>query len=144
MSWEELGGIIARNQLGELNRRPLDLFYYKKCAWEIGKRWGGVAEYVLRGKLGWVGGSEGGEKEQVGNPFEREEDVRILRNDFPYALDRKIVHLVVWTKFIFEEDKETGELTAEMRGLIEDWVGRVFKERCGAENVSDFLSLSFE
>ncbi|KAM3086777.1 hypothetical protein ACMFMG_000900 [Clarireedia jacksonii] len=139
MSWEELGDIVARNQLGELNRRPLDLFYYKKCAWEMAKRWGGVAEYVLREKLGWVVGKEG-EVLSVGKPFERDEDVRILRNDFPYALDRKIVHLVVWTKFVFEEDKETGEPTPEAKRLVEDWVEKVFTERCGAENVLWFLN----
>ncbi|PQE20960.1 N-acetylglucosamine-induced 1 protein [Rutstroemia sp. NJR-2017a BBW] len=139
MSWAQLSDVIKRGALAELNRRPLDLYYYKKCAWELGKRWGGVAEYVVGGKLGWVEGV-GGEKENVGRPFEREEDYRVLRNDFPYALERGIVHLVVWTKFVFEEDAETGELTEEIREVVEVWVGRMFRERCGTENVMWFVN----
>ena len=60
----------------------------------------------------------------------------ILYNDWPYGLDPKIVHLVVWTKFSLEDDEDTGELTKETRTRIDRYVDETFKARVPAENVS--------
>lgn len=70
-----------------------------------------------------------------GKPFEEEEDVKILWNDWPYGIDERIVHLVVWTKFELEDDLETNDLTDEARGKIEKYVEERFRRRCGDENV---------
>lgn len=51
------------------------------------------------------------------------------QNDWPYGIDKRIVHLVVWTKFGFQEDPETGDLTAEARKMIDDYVSKTFRTR---------------
>ena len=71
--------------------------------------------------------------------FEKENDVKILWNDWPYGIDAKIVHLVVWTKFDLEDDPKTDDLTDEARALIEDFVGRTFRHVVGDDNVSSYI-----
>jgi hypothetical protein len=70
--------------------------------------------------------------------FENKSEWKILRNDWPYGIDSRIVHLVVWTKFSFTEDIETGDLTTEMHRMIEDFVQETFRKTLGFENVSDY------
>lgn len=77
-----------------------------------------------------------------GGLFENKDDVKILVNDWPYGIDPKIVHLVVWTKFELEDDEGTGDLRNDVRQGIEGYVGRVFGERVGRENVSLCLSIA--
>lgn len=62
-------------------------------------------------------------------------DLKILYNDWPYGIDTKIIHLVVWTKFELEDDPATGELTAPMRKKIDDFVERTFRSRVPRDNV---------
>lgn len=59
-------------------------------------------------------------------PFTNPADYKILFNDWPYALDPDIKHLVVWTKFTIEDHPETGELSQKAETLIEDFVARTF------------------
>ncbi|KAF2124390.1 hypothetical protein P153DRAFT_370834 [Dothidotthia symphoricarpi CBS 119687] len=69
--------------------------------------------------------------EPKGRPFEFDEDVKILYNDWPYGIDPAIIHLVVWTKFELEDDPETGVSTPESRKQIDEYVTRVFGGREG-------------
>ena len=67
----------------------------------------------------------------------RADDLKILYNDWPYALEPGIIHLVVWTKFDLKEDPDTGDLTSEARACIDKWVqeniGRYMpKDRVGS------------
>lgn len=62
-------------------------------------------------------------------------DSKILYNDWPYGIDKRIVHLVVWTKFPFEEDSETGDLTLRSRKEIDEYVTQVFCSKMPAEHV---------
>ena len=78
-----------------------------------------------------------------GKPFECQEDVRVLWNDWPYGIDERIVHLVVWTKFELVDDPDTGNLTKEARAEIDGYVDEVFGRVCGKENVSVFLLMCF-
>ena len=64
------------------------------------------------------------------------EDIKILFNDWPYGIDEKIVHLVVWTKFPLEDNPETGELTPRAWKEIDKYVGQTFRTKVPAENVS--------
>jgi Protein of unknown function (DUF3605) len=64
-------------------------------------------------------------------------DIKILYNDWPYGVDEKIVHLVVWTKFDLEDDPSTDDLTPKARGEIDDFVNRTFCTRVKSENVRD-------
>ena len=63
-------------------------------------------------------------------------DIKILYNDWPYGVDKDIIHLVVWTKFSFEDDPETNDLTPKAREEIDDYVQKTFCSRIPAKNVS--------
>jgi len=63
------------------------------------------------------------------------EDIKILYNDWPYGVDNKIVHLVIWTKFDLEEDPVTSDLTIKARKEIDDFVNETFRSRVEPENV---------
>jgi Protein of unknown function (DUF3605) len=65
-------------------------------------------------------------------PFTNCADYKILVNDWPYGIDLEISHLVVWTKFVFETDAETGDLTERARAEIEEFVRGKF---CGVGGV---------
>ena len=69
-----------------------------------------------------------------------QEDLKVLYNDWPYGIDNRIVHLVVWTKFAFDDDPVTDDLTTGMRKAIDDYVNRTFYKRFGSENVSILCS----
>lgn len=64
-----------------------------------------------------------------------EEDYKILLNDWPYGIDKRIVHLVVWTKFATPSDPVTDDLLPESRAELDDFVQRTFSSVCGEENV---------
>jgi hypothetical protein len=61
-------------------------------------------------------------------PFQCPEDWKILYNDWPYGVDRNIIHLVVWTKFALPEDPATGDMTNEIRASIDEFVSTTFGE----------------
>ena len=68
-------------------------------------------------------------------PFEYEDDVRILWNDWPYGIDDQIVHLVVWTKFELAEDEVTGDLTDAARAEIDAFVDATFSSSVPKDRV---------
>ena len=63
-------------------------------------------------------------------------DIKILYNDWPYGIDERIIHLVVWTKFDLPDDPNTRELTREMRREIDEYVNKTFCHAVPKENVS--------
>ena len=71
---------------------------------------------------------------------EEVDDIKIIYNDWPYGIDKSIVHLCVWTKFPLDETDPNGDLTPEMRGKIDRYVDTTFGSRVPAENVSSCLS----
>jgi Protein of unknown function (DUF3605) len=68
-------------------------------------------------------------------PFVSPADIKILRNDWPYGIDPRITHLVVWTKTFFAADPATGEPTAEAQALIQAFVEDVFGANVPREKV---------
>ena len=70
----------------------------------------------------------------------RIDDIKIIYNDWPYGIDKSIVHLCVWTKFPLDVDENdpNGDLTPEMRAKIDKYVDKTFGSRVPAENVSLF------
>ncbi|KAH0556745.1 hypothetical protein GP486_005467 [Trichoglossum hirsutum] len=62
-------------------------------------------------------------------------DIKILYNDWPYGVDEKIVHLVVWTKFDLEDDPSTDDLTPKARKEIDDFVDKTFRASTDPGNV---------
>lgn len=65
-------------------------------------------------------------------PFAHHSDYRVLLNDWPYGLAPDITHIVVWTRTIIPTDPETGDMTAESRAQVADFVGRYFTDPIGA------------
>ncbi|KAL2065013.1 hypothetical protein VTL71DRAFT_4153 [Oculimacula yallundae] len=130
LTWDEVRQVISINALDVFQRKPSDLRRYLVYNHYLKQKYGSVMNFVLSERLGWT--------EPIipdGKPFEKESDIKILWNDWPYGVDEKIVHLVIWTKFELEEDPETEDLTDGARAGIERFVGRTFAEKLGKEHV---------
>lgn len=66
-------------------------------------------------------------------------DMKILLNDWPYGFSENIVHLIVWTKFSFELDADTSDLTERSRKLIEEYISLLFEphfDLCRVRNLT--------
>ena len=63
------------------------------------------------------------------------DDIKVLCNDWPYGIDSRITHLVVWTKFDLEEDPQTGDLTPTARALIDQWVEKNIRNHVANDKV---------
>ena len=131
LTWPEVRKIIAENRIDAFQRLPSDLRRYLAYNWKLKKEYGSVMEFVLSKRLQW--------KEPIqaeGKPFELASDIKILYNDWPYGIDKRIVHLVIWTKFELEDDPLTDDLTEKARKEIDDFVDETFGKQVGKENVS--------
>ena len=113
---------MADNRIDLFRRTPSGLRRYLAFTWKLRRDYGSVLNFMLTQRLHWP--------EPVvprgSRPFECEDDVRILWNDWPYGIDERIVHLVVWTKFELAEDEATGDLTDEARAEIDAVVDATF------------------
>ncbi|KAI3400455.1 hypothetical protein diail_3076 [Diaporthe ilicicola] len=102
-TWQQVVDIIRTDRLADFRRWPSDLRRYRKYIWELKRAYGSVMNFMLKERLCW--------SEPVvprgSRPFECPEDFKILMNDWPYGLDKRIVHLVVWTRFNLPDDHET-------------------------------------
>jgi hypothetical protein len=86
-----------------------------------------VLSFVQTERLHWENATPSGDQ-----PFTNPSDYKILYNDWPYSVEASIKHLVVWTKFLLEDDEETDNLTPRAREEIEDFVSRTL---CGEDGV---------
>ncbi|KAI9704930.1 MAG: hypothetical protein M1836_006710 [Candelina mexicana] len=121
---------IGLNRLDQLQRVPSDLRRYLEYTTRLKKEYGSVMNFVLKKRLQWA------ELKPKGNaPFSEAEDIKILYNDWPYGIDSKIVHLVVWTKFDLEDDPAADDLTPKARREIDDYVNRTFGSRVNPDHV---------
>ncbi|KAF9878984.1 hypothetical protein CkaCkLH20_03217 [Colletotrichum karsti] len=129
-TWGIVRRFVDTNRLDLFQRVPSELRRYRLFIHHLIKEHGSVMNFVLRHRLGW-------EEPLVakGTPFQFEEDLKILVNDWPYGIDQRIVHLVVWTKFELEEDLATGDLTEKARGEIEEYVDKTFRARTKPDSV---------
>lgn len=122
-TWEEAKKKVADNNIHHFQRVPSELRRYKAFVWDLHQQYGGVLDFLLTQRLGW--------SQPVvprGKPFECEDDIKILWNDWPYGVDERVVHLVVWTKFELEEDPVTGDVTDETRAAMAAYVRNKFSE----------------
>ncbi|CAI7566395.1 hypothetical protein N7533_008103 [Penicillium manginii] len=150
--WDDLQGIIARNDLAALKRKPSDLRRYLDWSAATKAHYGSIMNFICQRRLGWsfppastetTPGStpspasasstpaaiQSGVTFRNPRPFADPEDYKILRNDWPYGLDPGISHLVVWLRTPIPVQGEEGHLTDESRALIEDFVQRTFVDR---------------
>ncbi|TGO38795.1 hypothetical protein BHYA_0067g00260 [Botrytis hyacinthi] len=131
LSWPAVRDLIRTNRLDLFQRKPSQLRKYLEYCYAIKQTHGSMMRFILDEKLQW------NESDLCARdaPFRNEHEYKILINDWPYGIDEKIVHLVVWTKFAMEDDLETGDTRDDVKREIQTWVDRVFGEKCGGENV---------
>ncbi|KAL9601771.1 MAG: hypothetical protein Q9219_002261 [cf. Caloplaca sp. 3 TL-2023] len=132
LTWPEVKQVIEENRLDRFVRVPSDLRRYLEYNFQLKKDYGSVMDFVVQERLKWPD-----LKPQDAVPFNDPAtgDIKILYNDWPYGIDERIVHLVVWTKFDLPDDPETKELTAAMRQDIDAYVDRTFRRAVPEENV---------
>jgi len=130
LKWSEVQKIVGENALDVFQRVPSELRRYFAYNYQLKQSYGSVMNFILKERLQWTLPIT-----SEGKPFEKAADVKILWNDWPYGLDERIVHLVVWTKFDLEDDPATDDLTDEARKGIEDFVDTTFRKKVGTENV---------
>lgn len=129
ITWSEAKYYIDNKSIGHFRRLPSSLRKYRFHIHEVKQTIGSVQAHIIKNKLRWK------TLNPVAGPFEDPRDLKILYNEYPYGFEPGITHLVVWTKFVLEEDPTTGLLTFEMWENLEDYVERTFEERFGKENV---------
>jgi hypothetical protein len=146
LSWPEVQELIQTNRIDLFQRVPSDLRRYKAYTWKLKQQYGSVMNYVMAERLKWQ------DLVPQGEPFSNSgktiitwlyavrsltlfiDDIKILLNDWPYGIDTRIVHIVVWVKFQLEEDAISGDLTNAARRQIDFYVDYTFKDHVGAGN----------
>ncbi|KAF2841037.1 hypothetical protein M501DRAFT_951753 [Patellaria atrata CBS 101060] len=131
-TWEEVKELIRTNRIDLFQRLPSDLRNYRKYMHKLKQDYGSVMNFVITQRLDWV------DMVPIGKEFEKNEDIKILYNDWPYGVDPEIVHLVIWTKFELEDDPNTDDLTPKARKKIDEFVRRKFCQRVDPEHVMWF------
>jgi hypothetical protein len=132
MTWPEVQKVISDNRLDLFQRVPSALRRYLGYTWKLKQDHGSVMNFVFKERLHWQAPVI-----PRGRPFEYDDDVKTLLNDWPYGIDERITHLVVWTKFDLEENPVTGDLTDKARAEIDNYVDTTFGSRLSRDNVSD-------
>ncbi|KAE8392747.1 hypothetical protein BDV23DRAFT_181168 [Aspergillus alliaceus] len=132
--WELVKEIVKTNQIDRFQRLPSDLRKYLEYKEWIIAEYGSIMRFVVKERLRWGEGRPDDLKPK-GRPFEFDEDIRILYNDWPYGVEKDIIHLVVWTKFELEDDPATDDLTPQARQEIYDYVRMTFCSRIPSERV---------
>ncbi|KAG9239850.1 hypothetical protein BJ878DRAFT_530469 [Calycina marina] len=125
LSWPEMQSIVARNDIGVLQRVPSKLRSYMEFNYTVKQKYGNVSTYILRERLRW---GQVVEDLVGGEPWKNPDDVKVLYNDCPYGIDPRIVHLVVWLKFPLASDPESDLLLPETRAAIQTYVDKTFAE----------------
>ncbi|KAM0329797.1 hypothetical protein ACHAQA_003961 [Verticillium albo-atrum] len=136
-SWAEVRLLTATNQLELFQRVPSDLRQYRVFIYDLIQAHGSVMNFVLKHRLGWQAPIT-----PKGKPFELEEDLKVLHNDWPYGIDPRIKHLIVWTKYDLEEDPATGDLSDATRRKVDGYVDRAFRAHMPRDTVIWFRNWS--
>ncbi|KAJ4351868.1 uncharacterized protein N0V89_007212 [Didymosphaeria variabile] len=132
LTWDEVKHFISINRVDKFHRVPSELRRYRQFTHRLVKEYGSIMNFIVGERLQWKTMSP------KGRPFECDDDIKILYNDWPYGIDDRIVHLVVWTKFELEDDPETGLSTPASNQEIDSYVLRTFGSRLKPENFAWF------
>lgn len=147
-SWAEVVDIVRTGRLADFRRWPTELRRYREFVWRLnnskqnqhegtGREGGcdGVMAHILRNRLHWTEEdlvmAAASKLHSHSSPFACPDDYKILWNDWPYGIDRRIVHLVVWTKFELQDDEQTED-------EIERFIERTFLSVVAQDKVSLF------
>ncbi|KAJ5736427.1 uncharacterized protein N7483_001552 [Penicillium malachiteum] len=144
-TWEEMKAIIgehysfeyieqtdhsAGRDMSLLRRTPLDLFNYIRWTLEAQRQDGSVLEFIIKNRLPWEPEChESGTVFPYSNPtpFTDPSDFCIRRNDWPYAMEEGMVHLVAWSKTPIATD-DHGDPSPASCKAIADFIERMFSE----------------
>ncbi|KUL85995.1 hypothetical protein ZTR_06547 [Talaromyces verruculosus] len=136
--WEDLKGIIARNDLAIFRRKPSDLRRYIAWTNDIKSTYGSITKYICLKRLRWWTPDSSVNLMETPIPeipyknvvpFADSSDFKILRNDWPYGITPDVTHIVVWSKTPIATKPENGDVTDESRAMIEGFVDRTFVQR---------------
>jgi hypothetical protein len=119
----------AINRIDKFHRSPSELRRYRQYIYHLEQSYGSVMKFIINQRLKWPNLTPGGP------PFTNPDDLKVLYNDWPYGIDSRIVHLVIWVKFDIEDDPITGFLTAEANKQIQDYVDHTFCSRMIPDHV---------
>ncbi|KAF2120759.1 hypothetical protein BDV96DRAFT_274908 [Lophiotrema nucula] len=134
-TWEDLHDLISAGQLDELKRWPSFLKAYLAWSAHVKAKYGSATQYLLQQRLLWTPlNSSGAFRFELKSttPFADEEDFKILKNDWTYAVTPGISHIVVWLKQPLDVDGE-GALTEKGRKAVTDFVRDRFRVPAGEE-----------
>ncbi|KAF4594694.1 N-acetylglucosamine-induced protein 1 [Ophiocordyceps camponoti-floridani] len=138
LDWPHVRQLVTSDRLDLFQRSPLALRRYRAFIHRLSHSYGSVTDYLLRERLRWPPPVT-----PRGRPFEYpRDDVKVLLNDWPYGIDPRIVHLVVWTKFQLDEDPTSGQLTDSARAGIDAFVTDTFCSRLPPDRIAWFKNWS--
>jgi hypothetical protein len=126
----------AINRIDKFHRSPSELRRYRQYIYRLEHNYGSVMNFIINERLQWQ------RLTPSGPPFSDPDDFKVLYNDWPYGIDSRIVHLVVWVKFDLEDDPLTGFLMPEATRLIQDYVRETFCSQMPSSHVCPSLSLT--
>lgn len=129
-TWPEIREFIRQHRLDLFQRVPSDLRRYRQYSAQLVSQYGSVMDFVMSERLKWTDLCPHSEA-----PFGDARDFKILFNDWPYGIDERIVHLVVWTKFPLPDAPGSDDLDPEARRAIDAFVDETFVAHCGRDNV---------
>ncbi|KAI9815603.1 MAG: hypothetical protein M1832_005464 [Thelocarpon impressellum] len=130
LSWPEVQALIRTDRIDLFQRVPSDLRRYLAYTFALRQQHGSIMAFMLRERLHWTDLAPADP-----TPFAHPSDVRILRNDWPYGVDPRIAHLVVWTRFALADDGAADDLTPAARARVDAFVDATFGRRLGPEKV---------
>ncbi|KAM7188680.1 N-acetylglucosamine-induced protein 1 [Naviculisporaceae sp. PSN 640] len=129
-TWDDLKRITETNDLAALKRKPSDLRRYIKWTAQTKADYGSTTEYLLAHRLPKTWGRP--PFTPVSDvPFAEPSDYRVLMNDWPYGFVPGITHIVVWSRTPIPTDPEIGDMTAESRQTVADFVRQYFVDAIG-------------
>lgn len=114
---------LGTKRIDHFERTSSQLRAYFEYIHYLKQKHGSVLSYIQHERLCWESTTPSGERR-----FTNSDDFRILCNDWPYYIDEDITHLVVWTKFLIDED-ETGDVTDEAKADVENFIDATFCSR---------------
>lgn len=132
ITWQRVQELIKTNDIHLLYRTPENLVKYRKWKQHMKDTNMDLATYLLVHELKWCAPGES-IKESRNKMLTREEDVKILINDFPYNFEEGVVHLVVWSKVGMKPDpkSELGDIPLTTKRIIGKYVEKTFHDKLG-------------
>lgn len=126
----KLTHIKEANELDAFMRTPSDLRRYMAWSAETKAQYGSVTAFIMANRLPQAWGQPPFTPVST-TPFADPADYKVLINDWPYATEPGITHLVVWTRTMIPTTPEKGDMTPESRRLIGEFVQRYFIDSLG-------------